>query len=101
MGNPAEKANTTAQNSRLGRRVLHAFALGIKAIFALIVGLALVGASYEAIASGADAQAYPRPGRLVDVGGYRLHIQCVGTASAGSPTVVLESGLGGMSLDWS
>jgi pimeloyl-ACP methyl ester carboxylesterase len=33
----------------------------------------------------------------VDVGGYRLHIQCVGT---GSPTVVLDAGLGGMSLDW-
>jgi pimeloyl-ACP methyl ester carboxylesterase len=31
------------------------------------------------------------------VGGYRLHLQCVGT---GSPTVVLDAGLGGTSLDW-
>jgi pimeloyl-ACP methyl ester carboxylesterase len=33
----------------------------------------------------------------VDVGGHRLHIDCVGQ---GSPTVILESGLGTMSADW-
>jgi pimeloyl-ACP methyl ester carboxylesterase len=32
------------------------------------------------------------------VGYYRLHIHCVGE---GSPTVVLDAGLGGFSLDWS
>ncbi len=37
------------------------------------------------------------PGQLVDVGGFRLHIQCVGE---GSPTVVLDAGLSGSSLDW-
>ena len=31
------------------------------------------------------------PGRLIDVGGHKLHINCTGT---GSPTVVLEPGLG-------
>jgi hypothetical protein len=31
------------------------------------------------------------PGRLVDVGGYRMHLYCVGDAD---PTVVLDSGLG-------
>jgi pimeloyl-ACP methyl ester carboxylesterase len=77
--------------------VLRAFARVVGVILALIVGLALVGAGYEAIAAGGDAKAYPPPGRLIDVGGYRLHIQCVGT---GSPAVVLDAGLGGMSLDW-
>jgi pimeloyl-ACP methyl ester carboxylesterase len=33
----------------------------------------------------------------VDVGGYQLHINCVG---AGSPTVVLESAFPGTSADW-
>jgi pimeloyl-ACP methyl ester carboxylesterase len=33
----------------------------------------------------------------VDVGGYRLHINCVGT---GSPTVVIEAGLGDWSTSW-
>jgi pimeloyl-ACP methyl ester carboxylesterase len=82
----------------LGRRVLRGLARTIAVILALIVGLAAVGAIYEAIAAGGDAKAYPPPGRLVDVGGYKLHIQCVGT---GSPAVVLDAGLGGMSLDWS
>jgi pimeloyl-ACP methyl ester carboxylesterase len=45
-----------------------------------------------------DAERYPAPGQQVDVGGYRLHIQCVGE---GSPTVLLDAGLGGFSLDWS
>jgi pimeloyl-ACP methyl ester carboxylesterase len=77
--------------------LLRGVARGLGVVFALIAGLALAGAGYEAIAARGDAQAYPPPGRLVDVGGYRLHIQYVGT---GSPTVVLDAGLGGMSLDW-
>jgi pimeloyl-ACP methyl ester carboxylesterase len=81
----------------LGRRVLRVVVRGIGVVFALIVTLVLSGVVYEAIASAGDAKAYPPPGRLIDVGGYRLHIQCVGT---GSPTVVLDAGLGGMSLDW-
>jgi pimeloyl-ACP methyl ester carboxylesterase len=35
---------------------------------------------------------------MVDVGGYRLHINCMGV---GSPTVVIESGLGDWSASWS
>jgi pimeloyl-ACP methyl ester carboxylesterase len=62
-----------------------------------ILGLALVGAIYESIAEAADAKAYPPPGQLVDVGGYRLHINCTGT---GSPTVVIVSGLGDWSTSW-
>jgi pimeloyl-ACP methyl ester carboxylesterase len=83
---------------RVGRRVLRWIGWGLAAVVGLIAVLALVGASYEAIAAAGDARRYPPPGQLVDVGGYRLHIQCVG---AGSPTVVLDAGLGGSSLDWS
>ena len=43
-------------------------------------------------------QTYPPLGQLVDVGGYRLHIVCIGE---GSPTVVLEAGLIGLVLAWS
>lgn len=39
----------------------------------------------------------PPPGRLVSVGDHRLHIACVGT---GGPTVLLDAGLGGSSLEW-
>lgn len=69
---------------------------------ALIVGgllilLAIVGASYEVLARRADARRFPEPGRLVDAGGFRLKLNCTG---AGSPTVVLESGLGDVSVEW-
>ena len=37
------------------------------------------------------------PGRLVEIPGGRRHLHCVG---AGSPTVVLEAGLGNPSLTW-
>src|SRR5947209_8643840 len=37
------------------------------------------------------------PGRLVDLGGHRLHVFCTGH---GAPTVVVETGLGDFSFDW-
>ena len=37
------------------------------------------------------------PGKLVDIGGRRLHINCVGK---GAPTVVMEAGAGDFSFDW-
>jgi hypothetical protein len=54
---------------------------------------ASVGGGYETVRAYLDAGAYPMPGQLVDVGG---HLHCTGT---GSPTVVLEPGLGGASSD--
>jgi pimeloyl-ACP methyl ester carboxylesterase len=39
----------------------------------------------------------PPPGRLVDVGGHRLHLWCTGM---GAPSVILEAGLGGSSVGW-
>lgn len=62
-----------------------------------LAGLLLIGFIYELIAEAADAKAYPPPGQLVDVGGYRLHLNCTGT---GSPTVVIDAGLGDWSTSW-
>lgn len=42
----------------------------------------------------------PAPGVLVDIGGHKLHIRCVGSAGGG-PAVILEAGGGGFSRDWS
>jgi alpha/beta hydrolase family protein len=63
----------------------------------IVVALATMGAIYQAVATATDQRTYPAPGQLVDVGGYRLHINCMGQ---GSPTVILESGLANMSADW-
>lgn len=67
-------------------------------LFLSLIALALLGATYQAVATWRAARAFPPPGQLVDVGGYKLHIHCLGT---GSPTVVTENGLGGSSPDWS
>ena len=46
----------------------------------------------------AGAQVPEPPGRLIDIGGQKLHLNCTGT---GSPTVLLESGAGDFSVIWS
>ncbi len=61
---------------------------------AVLLGLLLVGYTVEPMAEAADEKAYPPPGELVDVGGYRLHINCTGS---GSPAVAIDAGWG----DWS
>lgn len=63
----------------------------------LIAGLVL-SVGFHAVASASGRQQYPAPGELIDVGGHRLHIVCMGE---GSPTVVFEAGLSGWSTDWS
>jgi pimeloyl-ACP methyl ester carboxylesterase len=42
----------------------------------------------------------PPTGRLIDVGGWKLHLNCTGDNQKNSPTVVLESGGGGFSFEW-
>jgi pimeloyl-ACP methyl ester carboxylesterase len=59
--------------------------------------LLLAGAIYESLAETADAKAYSPPGQMVDVGGYRLHLNCTGS---GSPTVVIDAGWGDSSAGW-
>lgn len=63
----------------------------------LVILLALAGASYQAIETRLDVRHFPESGRLVDFGGYRLVLNCTGV---GSPTVILEAGLGDVSVEW-
>src|SRR5262249_37625362 len=63
-----------------------------------LAGVLVAGATYQYFENRRDLQTHPAPGRLVDVGGHKLHILCVGS---GSPVVVLEAGGGGNSLQWS
>jgi pimeloyl-ACP methyl ester carboxylesterase len=51
--------------------------------------LSCIGGAYETYRESTDH--FPMAGQLIDVGGHKLHIDCTGT---GSPTVVLEPGLG-------
>jgi pimeloyl-ACP methyl ester carboxylesterase len=63
-----------------------------------VLAAGLIGASVEATLRARASRTFPVPGRLVDVGGRRLQLDCRG---AGAPTVVLESGLDTLgSLSW-
>lgn len=63
---------------------------------ALVLLAALPGA---ALAAGPidSLPAPPAPGRLIELGGFRLHLWCMGR---GGPTVVIVPGAGEFSFDW-
>lgn len=64
----------------------------------VIVSLAaLAGAVYQAETTAADLAAFPPPGRMISANGVNLHLYCLGS---GSPTLVLEAGLGENVLSW-
>jgi pimeloyl-ACP methyl ester carboxylesterase len=64
-----------------------------------ILAISALGGGYETVGEATDSNALPAHGRLIDVGGHQLYLNCVGS---GSPTVVLEPGAGGTSaqLGW-
>jgi pimeloyl-ACP methyl ester carboxylesterase len=53
--------------------------------------------SYVLSAAAMAVGDHSAPGALVGVGSHRLHIDCLGD---GRPTIILDSGMGGSSLDW-
>lgn len=71
--------------------------VGARFVPALLACVSGIGCLYQAVAEVRDRRTLPPPGRLVEVGGCRLHVN---PAGKGRPTVVLESGLGGMSAGW-
>jgi pimeloyl-ACP methyl ester carboxylesterase len=75
------------------RRSLHSWTR--RAVLYPVIGflaVAAVGGALETVAETVEHDA--APGRLIDVGTHRLHIDCTG---AGGPTVVLEGGWGATS----
>jgi len=68
---------------------------------ALAAALALLTGSAVLLAQQGAAPPFPPPGRLIDVGGWRLHLHCVGQGKSEQPTVILEAGLGDFSVEWS
>jgi pimeloyl-ACP methyl ester carboxylesterase len=49
------------------------------------------------VGTAALAERPAAPGKLVDLGGHKLHVYCTGR---GAPTVIVENGLGDFSFDW-
>jgi pimeloyl-ACP methyl ester carboxylesterase len=71
----------------------------------LLIGLTVLQLVRPAVvAQSQDASTsppLPPPGRLIDLGGWRVHLHCTGEARASQPTVILEAGSGDFSVDWS
>jgi pimeloyl-ACP methyl ester carboxylesterase len=74
--------------------------MGARNLSLLFGSLTLCFFLVMASASQEANKTYPPPGRLVDVGGWRLHLNCTGKSKGNAPTVVLESGSGDFSFDW-
>ncbi|MEW6498917.1 MAG: alpha/beta hydrolase [Cyanobacteriota bacterium] len=60
------------------------------------VGL-LSGIFYQTVSEAVDRHKYPLLGQFVDIGGFRLHLNCMGQ---GTPTVVMDAGAGAPSITW-
>jgi pimeloyl-ACP methyl ester carboxylesterase len=69
----------------------------LRAALAIVVLLALAGATYQGVTTSLERRRYPHPGRLIDVGGHQLQIHCTGR---GTPIVVLEAPAAGLSASW-
>lgn len=72
-------------------------AAGIRGVFALAM---LIAARTPVQSQYVPSDMAP-PGRLVDLGGYRLHLWCTGATVSGRPTIVLSAGGGDFAGDWS
>ncbi len=82
-------------------RVRHDFSLEanrkLRFLAAILPCVTGIGCMYQAAATILDRRYHIPPGRLVDIDGCRLHMQVEGR---GESSVILESGLGGMSSAW-
>ena len=87
---PGQRAR---ERARWIRRVLVGLLIGL-------LTLAASGTIYQTVATALDRRVYPPPGQLVDVGGYRLHLLCTGSQTAGRPTVVLDASFPGTVSNW-
>ena len=66
-------------------------------LIVVLVVVLFAGFLYENISETRERRFHPMPGQLVDIGGYKLHIDCTGQ---GSPTVILDAGMGDSFLSW-
>ena len=67
------------------------------AFLILLLAVTISGMVYQRLAPKSDERRFPPPGKLIDVGGHKLHIHGVGEQG---PVVIMDAGLGGWSLVW-
>ncbi|MGK0293583.1 MAG: hypothetical protein ACI9U1_001980, partial [Porticoccaceae bacterium] len=73
----------------------------LKLFFLILIGsvivISLSGFAYQLIMEESDHVDYPAPGKIYQIDGLGLHLDCRGE---GSPTVIMEAGLTSGSLSW-
>lgn len=77
--------------------IRHWLRIIVRGLFLFVIILTVAGFLYENISEARDRRFNPMPGQLIDVGGYKMHIDCTGQ---GTPTVILDSGLGDSYISW-
>jgi protein-S-isoprenylcysteine O-methyltransferase Ste14/pimeloyl-ACP methyl ester carboxylesterase len=81
--------------ARVPRWLFHSRRAVVFSWLGAVVALALAGLMYEAYADAEAAREFPPPGTMVDIGGRRLHLVCIGRDDPMEPTVMfLASGWG-------
>ncbi len=71
---------------------------GRKEILSSLILLVMLGVFISLSVHAEDvSQDFNPPGQLIDIGTHKMHLYCQGTES---PTIVIDSGLGGFSLEW-
>ena len=86
------------QAENRGRRpIMRSVRTAALILIAAVLLLPLCGLAYQWAATRWDEHRYPMPGRFVEVEGHRMHLDCRG---AGSPTVLLDAGLGDSASTW-
>jgi pimeloyl-ACP methyl ester carboxylesterase len=99
-GAPTPRADRDDPRRPTWGRIGHVLRRALLIAAIVLVTAAGLGALAQALLSAHDSAAYPAPGRLVDVGGHRLHLLCMGSGGPTSPTVILEAGGGETTLSW-
>jgi pimeloyl-ACP methyl ester carboxylesterase len=79
--------------TRFRKRLWRALMVGL----AILMFLVCIGIAYQSTASAQDRQRFTPLGSIVEVNGQSMHLYCIGQ---GSPTVILENGVGGNTLLW-
>jgi pimeloyl-ACP methyl ester carboxylesterase len=84
----------SAKSCRMWRKIAERIVLSVVVLFVAFVA---ASSAYNAIALHHFWAKNQPPGAFYSVNGHRMHINCTGN---GSPTIVLEAGLGNDSMTW-
>jgi len=96
MGHVSMREYATTSASIDSRRRLSFWRMS-KWVITSVALIVAAGAVFQFSMTQWESHRYPPPGKLVDIGGLRLHINCTG---AGSPTVIMEAGPNDSSVIW-